>query len=477
MFAATVTAATLCGIAPDLALAAGRPGDARPTGRSAGQASDPSVPPEPLIAVVSIADQHIEVFGPRGSVARSRVSTGKPGFDSPTGVFSILQRNRYHESNIYSNAPMPFMQRLTWSGIALHQGNVPNYRASHGCIRLPGGFAETMWGMGRIGMRVIVAPTGTSPVTFRHAKLPRPVYQSEGPSEQPALVRVAASTPTDAAATSPRTLSPYAAAQARLARATSAKAAADKAVKPALELATARSTDAQQASAAMRASAGILAEAEENLEFESLVMVNVQTEAAEEAVRARIRTAEAGVKAAAEALDKIKVMEAAASDAAFAAAHAARDAQQAAEAAADEVAAARKATSPLTVFVSRKTGQAYVRQGFAELYDGPVTISDADRPLGTHVYTAVEETGPDGELRWVAVSVPTSGGDVVQRRKSEASTHDRASTSAEALERIELPEEVRKLFAERLWPGASLIVSDFGLGETGKGTDFVIVTK
>ena len=128
----------------------------------------------------------------------------------------------------------------------------------------------------------------------------------------------------------------------------------------------------------------------------------------------------------------------------------------------------------ITVFVSRKTGQVYVRQGFNELHAAPITIADPDRPLGTHVYTAVEEFGAS-EMRWVAVSVPTNGGDTASR---SASGSERGETSPTgALDRIDLPEDVRQLMSERLWPGASLIVSDFGLGETGIGTDFVIITR
>src|SRR5262249_10888378 len=159
----------------------------------------------------SISDQHIDIFGPRGGVARSRVSTGQSGHDTPTGVFSVLQRNRYHHSNIYSNVPMPYMQRLTWSGIALHEGYVPNYRASHGCIRPPGAFAQSLGAIGRIGMRVVVSPSPTTPVDITHARLPTPTLsQPSAATEAAALVRVAAAGSDDTAAPAPssRRLSP-----------------------------------------------------------------------------------------------------------------------------------------------------------------------------------------------------------------------------------------------------------------------------
>ena len=114
-------------------------------------------------------------------VARSPVSTGTPDFPTPTGVFSIIQRNKDHRSNIYGGAPMPFMQRLTWSGVALHQGNLPGRPASHGCIRLPGDFAQFLWRTTKIGARVIVVRDEITPVEISHARLfqPKPAAMVE----------------------------------------------------------------------------------------------------------------------------------------------------------------------------------------------------------------------------------------------------------------------------------------------------------
>ena len=86
-----------------------------------------------LQIIVSRSKQTLTVYDDGKLIATSKVSTGKSGHETPTGIFSILEKRKYHESNIYSNAPMPWMQRLTWSGIALHEGKVPNYPASHGC--------------------------------------------------------------------------------------------------------------------------------------------------------------------------------------------------------------------------------------------------------------------------------------------------------------------------------------------------------
>jgi lipoprotein-anchoring transpeptidase ErfK/SrfK len=112
----------------------------------------------PLLAVISLRKQRISVYGREGLITQSVVSTGQPGHPTPAGVFSVIQKQRFHRSNIYSAAPMPFMQRITWSGVALHAGVVPGYPASHGCIRLTPGFATELWGMTKVGARVVIAP-------------------------------------------------------------------------------------------------------------------------------------------------------------------------------------------------------------------------------------------------------------------------------------------------------------------------------
>ena len=106
-----------------------------------------AVTDEPVLMLVSLRQQTMRVYSGDTLVARSNVSTGMPGHRTPTGVFSVLEKKRRHHSNIYSRAPMPFMQRLTWSGIALHESHsVPEYPASHGCVRLPGKFAKQLFG-------------------------------------------------------------------------------------------------------------------------------------------------------------------------------------------------------------------------------------------------------------------------------------------------------------------------------------------
>jgi lipoprotein-anchoring transpeptidase ErfK/SrfK len=110
----------------------------------------------PVSIVVSIPLQRAYVFRAGVLIGFSTVSTGQPGYDTPVGSFRILQKRVDHRSNLYDNAPMPFMQRLTWDGIALHAGHIPGEPASHGCIRLPRAFAERLYGVTQLGASVIV---------------------------------------------------------------------------------------------------------------------------------------------------------------------------------------------------------------------------------------------------------------------------------------------------------------------------------
>lgn len=122
----------------------------------------------PILIIVSIPDQLVHVYRNGIRVAASSCSTGKPGHRTPTGVFKILQKDKHHRSSTYSNAPMPNMNRLTWSGIALHAGNLPGYPASHGCVRLPMQFSELLFGITRKGMTVVIADDSSQPATVTH---------------------------------------------------------------------------------------------------------------------------------------------------------------------------------------------------------------------------------------------------------------------------------------------------------------------
>jgi len=130
---------------------------------------------DPLHIIVSLKDQHMTVYRGSEQITQSNISSGKTGHDTPTGIFSVLQKNRHHRSNIYSGAPMPFMQRLTWSGIALHASNsVPAYPASHGCVRLPHSFAAELFKLNTRGAHVIIEDETRPPQQISHTVLFQP---------------------------------------------------------------------------------------------------------------------------------------------------------------------------------------------------------------------------------------------------------------------------------------------------------------
>ena len=142
------------------------------------------LPRGPFEIIVATANQQVSVFGQDGLIERAPISTGMPTHPTPTGVFTVISKAKWHESNIYSAAPMPYMQRITWSGIALHAGPRPGYPASHGCIRLPQDFAVRLFQMTKIGTRVIVTRDATAPVEIAHPKL----FVPKNPAEQTAAV-------------------------------------------------------------------------------------------------------------------------------------------------------------------------------------------------------------------------------------------------------------------------------------------------
>src|SRR5262249_6702019 len=125
----------------------------------------------PLQIVVSIGSQRLSVYGTNGLLESSTISTGVGGYPTPTGVFSVLDKEWRHYSNIYGGAAMPFMQRLTMSGVALHSGLVTGRPASHGCIRLPHAFAIKLFRLTRLGARVVIAPNEPVPGDIAHTRL------------------------------------------------------------------------------------------------------------------------------------------------------------------------------------------------------------------------------------------------------------------------------------------------------------------
>jgi lipoprotein-anchoring transpeptidase ErfK/SrfK len=152
---------------------------------------DASKPQGPVIISISIERQKLRIYDANGFYAETPISTGMKGHPTPMGVFSVIQKQKLHHSNIYSGAPMPFMQRITWSGIAIHAGVLPGYPASHGCIRMPMAFAMKMWNWTKMGARVLVTPGEMTPSSFSHPLLvarkvvPQPAAANEPPTDAP----------------------------------------------------------------------------------------------------------------------------------------------------------------------------------------------------------------------------------------------------------------------------------------------------
>ena len=350
------------------------------TGDHAGAAADRRRPVEsiesrsagePVMAIVSLRSQRITVYDANGWILRAPVSSGSKGRETPAGIFSIIQKNAEHYSNLYDDAFMPHMQRITWSGIALHGGPLPGYPASHGCVRMPFNFAERLFDATRMGLRVIIAPSDVAPIEIAHPVLFQP---------KPDAVAVAAARTAEAAETVRRADQARSAAMA--ASRESARAMMPVRVAENLKL----RAEAQLATAETALGSAISPEAKE------------QAESAKAKAVARIAELEVQwANAKAELQPKLDAVTPARE--ALAAAEAAR--QTAAEAA-RQVA---RESEPVSVFISRKTQRLYVRRAFEPILEIPITIQDADRPVGTHVFTAMERNKGETNMRWSVVSL------------------------------------------------------------------------
>lgn len=132
-------------------------------------------PAGPIVLVVSLDEQRAYVYRNGIAIGLTTISSGKTGHETPTGVFTILQKDKDHRSNLYNSAPMPYMQRLTWDGIALHGGSLPGHPASHGCVRLPQAFAQKLFSETKRGDTVVVADAKSAPMTLAYPAVLAPV--------------------------------------------------------------------------------------------------------------------------------------------------------------------------------------------------------------------------------------------------------------------------------------------------------------
>jgi lipoprotein-anchoring transpeptidase ErfK/SrfK len=389
---------TLAAAAALMALTVAPPADAKARAARSSETAAARNAGEPLMAIVSINSQHVTIYDADGWILRAPVSSGTKGRETPSGVFTVVQKDKDHHSNLYDDAWMPNMLRITWSGIALHGGPLPGYAASHGCVRMPYGFADKLFDKVRMGMRVIIAPNDAEPVEFLHPALFVP--KAEAIAAVPARVET-------------------------LAR------AADEAGKTALEAKNAAAAAAREAApltASLRKLKGLKASADAALARAEKALAAAKTDEAKE------RAEEQKQKAA---QDAAKATEAKRADAAKA------------------VREAKLALEPVSIFISRASQKLYVRRGFEAILDVPVTISNPEKPIGTHVFTAVAR-GERG-LRWTAVTI------------------DSGDNAQAAFDRISIPQDVLDRIGPTALPRSSIIISDEPLNrETNYRTEFVV---
>lgn len=377
---------------------------------------------DPLQVVISLPKQQLTVYSGDKVLTTSNVSSGMPGHTTPAGVFSILERKVRHYSNIYRGAPMPFMQRLTWSGIALHaSSSVPNRPASHGCIRLPHSFAPQLFQATTKGAHVVVAnEDDVVPREVTHANLLQPIPAEDKPDftgEDPAALIEGTIFDQD-----------------------------EKNMAPVRILVTRRTG--------------------RELFIEVQKMLNeLSFGAGDEDGWMGPDTAQAIRRfQATYGLEKNGFMS---------------------PSLVSKLHEVLKRGEPLN-------GHLYVRQDFKPVFDVPVLIKGDDKPLGSHVITAMHFDEGATTARWLGITLKkgsgynsTYGRTASKKKREQAGevvlteAAPEPSTVEDALGRIVIPEDVRYRLSRMLTPGSSLALTNDGISRetTPKGTDFVVLMQ
>jgi hypothetical protein len=582
-----------------VAVVAAMPAEAKKRQNSAKPVEEP-IPDiangEPMTLVVSLSNQKVDVYRGTTLITSSNVSTGMPGHATKAGVFSILEKQRHHHSNIYSGAPMPWMNRITWSGTALHAGVVPGYPASHGCIRLPFSFAPKLFQITTKGDNVIVSRDRLAPQLIEHPNLFQPlppppmpvmVKQERPPQRQssseilPVLIArpghpgmlaradlagsttdipssleaeaagqeaapaLKADTPAPVEDTHVHAFDPFAG--------TSAQAGKQNGHAAPTESAAGASGHALDDDGGPSGGSGTISaasvdrapvEAPEPVPAKAETSASATVPAEPASVIAKTPPAEpanVAVEAApvpAPAVPAEVQAVAATPQASMAAATAKVDAGppsiiatklEAGTKAAATIAAEPRSTAPLRILVTRRTqrdriigvqqilaelgylpqlgfdgtlgkptataikafqkanwmpetgaftdelvkrvyaiarkgeppaGHLFVRQEFGRVFDAPVSFRDPETPLGTHLFTALNFAPGDTKARWTAISL-------------------QGDDASSALDRLEIPNDLRQKISERLTPGSSLIIGDTAINTASlpKGGDFLVWAK
>lgn len=383
----------------------------------------------PLQIIVSRDQQTLKVYDGDTVVASSNVSSGKEGHATPTGIFSILEKKRMHHSNLYDDAPMPFMQRLTWSGIALHASNhVPAYPASHGCVRMPDAFAKTLYRLTQRGGHVLITGGDAAPRRFDHPGLFRP---EAAPADERELLSDASLRPTipnasegavEVAMHMPKQPSPQ----------------------PLLQRPAGDPIRILITRASPRDAMKDLQAALNTLGFDAGIADGVAGQKTSEAIRA-FQTAEGlpvDGKGSTALMDTVLKK------------------------------AGRDAPS---------NGRISVRKEFQTILEAPVTIKDPAAELGTQFLLARTAEGGD-DIEWFAVTLDNRLPAATRKRLGIAEEGSIAQPSsdpvASVLDRIEVPDDIREKIGAMIGDGASVTIADTGYeSETGKGTDFITLTR
>jgi L,D-transpeptidase catalytic domain len=433
------------------------------------------LPKGPMQIVISINQQKLHLYADGREVADTLVATGVPTLPTPTGIFSVIGKEKFHRSNIYSGAPMPFMQRITWSGVALHEGENIGHPASHGCIRMPREFAMKLFSVTKVGVRVIIARNELKPVPFADAHL---------------FVHKAMPVPAPAAA------APAAPEATRTAQADDDNKKTDAVALPKSETpAAAETPKPETAATAAPAATDTAAQAggeQPKLQPLATAEAKAAAPASQQDGLAKIVAAPPALPSPPAATDKLRGT---AATPAVALDHPS-DAAPAPAAKPTTLVETGHATTqgPISIFVSRKEKKIYVRQNFSPLFYAPVSTDHPEQAFGTHVFTAMAYLDDGSTFRWNVVSLPGEP----PKAKREADNDRRGTrhgrreepvvrpvgelpppqTPAEALARIDIPQDAIDRISALMVPGSSLVVSDQGLGEeTGEGTDFIVVTR
>ena len=402
------------------------------------EATAPRDAGEPIMAIVSIKTQQVTFYDADGWILRAPVSTGIKGRETPAGVFAVIERDKDHHSTMYDDAWMPNMQRITWNGIALHGGPLPGYAASHGCVRMPYGFAEKLFDKTRIGMRVIISPNDAVPADISHPALFQPNAEA------------------------------IAAAPARAQPLAHEAAAAVKAADEAKKAAAIAARETASLTASVRKLERLKARADAEFARADRALTAAKTDQAKARAQERKQKAAAKVAELGTQLDTAKEGAKSKLDAAAAAKDAAKEAATNKAAATKAASEAKLALEPVSIYISRATQKLYVRRnthkpapdGGGEVFDTsievPIAIRDPGKQIGTHVFTAMARS--DAGLRWSAVTI------------------DDGDDAKDALDRITIPQDVLDRIAPTALPRSSIIVSDEPLSrETNYRTEFVAV--